>query len=146
MAKTQLQTIRFSLNEMREINRYLRQNRYFESVSSLGRVAVMELIHTQASVSLKPLARASLGGKRPLFLWDYDLTEAQVHEILEHQPFDRRKWLVARILERLGPDDVFRYLSLEEISQALPHLRMNEKIKQHWREAVEVWTSDLPVS
>lgn len=119
---------------------YLRRNPVFESVSSLGRVATMEFIRTQRALPLSTL-HETVATQRPSFLWDYDLTEAQVHEILRHAPFDQRKWLIARILERLRPPEVFRYLSVEEIQQALPRLRMDERVKRHWQEAIELWTS-----
>jgi hypothetical protein len=141
MAKSVLRTLRFSPKEMQEIDRYLKQNDSFESISSLGRIAVMEFIHNRRSMALRPLSAFESGQKRPSFLWDYDLTEAQVMEILHHGSFEKRKWLIGRILERLGPPEVFRYLSMEDIQDALPNLRINGRIKEHWKEALEIWMS-----
>ena len=139
MKRSVVVTIRFSRKQMGEMERYLRRNAYFDSVSSLGRVAVMEFVRTRTTLPLKPSPSAD-GGKRPSFLWDYDLTEAQVHELLTHAPFAQRKWLLGRMLERLGPKEIVRYVSLDALQQALPHLRLDEKVKRHWEEALALWT------
>jgi hypothetical protein len=74
-------------------------------------------------------------------VWDYDLTEAQVHELLTHAPFEQRKWLLGRMLERLGPAEIVRYVSLETLREALPRLRLDSKIARHWEEALTLWSS-----
>lgn len=139
MPKSVLATIRFTPKEFKTIEGYLKQNPSFESFSSLGRVATMDFIHTREVLRLHPRAGAT-SARRPWFLWDYDLTEAQVHEILQHSPFDQRKWLIARILEQLRPPEVFRYLTIEQMAEALPRLRMDLKIQRHWQEAITLWT------
>lgn len=138
MAKSVLTTIRFAPEEAKELKIYLRRNPAFATISSLGRVATMEFIHTRTALSLSPGVGAAT---RPWFLWDYDLSDAQVHELLRHAPFPQRKWLIARLLERLRPPEIFQYLSMDQIRQALPHLRMDVKIHRHWNDAVEVWSS-----
>lgn len=138
MKKNMIVTIRFNHKEMRELSRYLRRNAYFDSLSSLGRVATMEFIRTRTALALEPNVEQS-AEKRPWFLWDYDLTEAQVQELLTHAPFEQRKWLLARMLERLGPQELVRYVPLAEVQKALPHLRLDEKVKRHWEEALALW-------
>lgn len=145
MNRSVVATIRFSRKEIRELERYLRRNAYFDSISSVCRVATMEFVRTRTALALQPnLGQA--GGKRPWFLWDYDLSEAQVHELLTHAPFEQRKWLLGRMLERLGPAEIVRYASLDALRQALPHLRLDEKVKRHWEEAIAVWTRPAPRS
>ena len=137
MSKSILATLRFTPQEAKQIKAYLRRNEAFSSLSSLGRVATMEFIRTRTSLPLSP----SIGStQRPWFLWDYDLTEAQVYELLHHAPFAERKWLVGRLLERLRPPEVFQYLSVEQIRAALPQVRMDSKIQRHWQEAIEIWS------
>ncbi len=126
--------------EASAVKAYLRHNPWFDSISSLGRVATLEFIRRKTALPLQPVSRGT-PSERLAFLWDYELTEFQVQETLRHAPFDERKWLIARILERLGPPEVFRYLSLEEIAQALPALRLDPKIARHWQEAVALWTA-----
>ena len=145
MNKSVVATIRFSRKEMEELTRYLRRNSYFDSLSSLGRVATMEFVRTKTALALQPALWQS-GGKRPWFLWDYNLTEAQVQELLTHAPFEQRKWLLGRMLERLGPEELVRYVSLEAVRHALPRLRLDEKVKRHWEEAIAIWTHPAPRS
>lgn len=144
MKKSVVATIRFSRREMRELEGYLRRNPAFESLSSLGRVATMEFIHTRKSLPLRPASGDEK--QHPWFLWDYDLSEAHVREVLTHAPFERRRWLLGRMLERLRPDELIRYVSLEEVRRALPALRLDEKIKRHWDEAIALWTHPAPTS
>ena len=127
------------------MERYLRRNAYFDSLSSLGRVATMEFVRARTALALQPNGGPG-GGTRPWFLWDYDLTEAQVQELLTHAPFEQRRWLLGRMLERLGPEELVRYVSLKELRRALPHLRLDENIRRHWEEAIAVWTSPPPTS
>lgn len=139
MKRSVVATIRFDRKERAELERYLRHNAYFDSISSLGRVATLEFVRTKTALALQPnLGQA--GGKRPWFLWDYDLTEAQVQELLTHAPFEQRKWLLGRMLERLGPSEIVQYVSLETLQRALPHLRLKEQVKRHWEEALALWT------
>ena len=145
MQKSVVATIRFSRKEMAEIEDYVRRNPYFDSVSRLGRVAMMEFIRASNALTLQPSVRQE-AQRRPWFLWDYDLTEAQVHELITHAPFAQRKWLLGRMLERLGPTEIVRYVSLEALRQALPHLRLAPQIKRHWEEAIALWTSPAPRS
>lgn len=145
MKRSVVVTIRFSRKEIQELQRYLQENHYFDSVSSLGRVAMVEFIRTKKTLALQPNLGQEAEG-RPWFLWDYDLTEAQVHELLTHARFDERKWLLGRMLERLGPGEIVRYTSLEALQRALPHLRLDEKVKRHWEEAIAIWTQPAPRS
>lgn len=140
MPKTMLRTIRFTQEEDRLVQTYLKQNPSLESISSLGRIAIMEFVHTRQTLPLRPLT-PSRQPQRPPFLWDYNLTDAQVHETLRHAPFEQRKWLIARILERAPWQEVSRYLTVEQIRDALPHLRMDPKTQRHWQEAIDLWTS-----
>ena len=139
MVRNRLTTLRLSKEEAEEVDRYLKNNLAFDSISSLGRVAILEFVHAQKSLKLLPNP-SSPQNRRPDFLWDYDLTEAQAKEILHHAPRSQRKWLAARILERLSVPAVFDYLDLDEIREILPELRLNPKVKRHWEEAVRLWT------
>lgn len=81
--------------------------------------------------------------KSPYFLWDYDLSEVQVREILAQKGLsDEKRWLVERILTQARFEDVMKYLSAEEIQRALPHLRLPLKIKDRWEYALQIWSQD----
>jgi hypothetical protein len=144
MAKTSLRTIRFAPHELEKISLYIKANPSFESLSSLGRIAIMEFIQKQQILELHPLP--STKTERTKFLWDYDLSDAQVHEILNHSSMAEKKWLIGRLLETLRPPEIFDYLSVSQIKAALPHVRINNKTKQHWQEAISLWSPKKPQS
>ena len=68
------------------------------------------------------------------------MDESEIRAILESQPLAKKKWLIARILEHASLEDVRVYLTLSDIKEALPKLRMSEKRKRHWELALEVWS------
>lgn len=132
-----LQTIRLSREEWREVGKFLKSNQVFETFSSLARIAINEFIREKRALSIKPVS--SYPKKRPYFLWDYNLTEGEVLEILSQPSLAKKKWLIARILEHCFFRDVWRYLTLDEIREALPSLRMSPRKKERWRYAIELW-------
>lgn len=77
--------------------------------------------------------------KRLYFLWDYDLTEKDVRKILKHGDDFTKRWLVARILSSANFKDVFKYLTIEEILNIFPRLKMRKEITQAWERAFAAW-------
>lgn len=77
---------------------------------------------------------------KPYFLWDYDLSEKDVKRILREGDDLERRWLIARILESAHFKDVWKYLSLQEIKEILPRLKLKKPIKQAWQRAIEAWS------
>ena len=80
---------------------------------------------------------------RPYFLWDVDVTEAELRERLRHpDPYIRAQWQGA-VLREARYADVWRNLSLEEI------LRDWELIRRHlgrrraqWEFLLNGWRED----
>lgn len=142
MGKEVLKTVRFQSKEGKIIDEYLQRNPVFESFSSLARVATLVFIEEAGSVGLNPVQKRSTE-KRPSFLWEYNLTEAQVWEILESRGLnDRKRWLIERILSQARFDEVVKYLDLETITVFFPRLRLPSKIKQRWEYALQRWSRD----
>lgn len=138
-ARTQLRTARFSRQEAKLVSNYLKQNHMFESFSSLARVATLQFIEERESLGLRPIPKQT-GAKRPKFLWDYDLTEFDVREILSASGLsDKKLWLIGRILSEARFEEIFEFLDLNTIAQSLPKLRLKEKIRLHWHYALERW-------
>jgi hypothetical protein len=68
---------------------------------------------------------------RPYFLWDVDLTLDQFVEHLA-DPARRPYWL-ATLLRQAKPDDVFRFVSLDEIAAIWPQIRPGVgKMREFW--------------
>ena len=75
----------------------------------------------------------------PYFLWDYDLSENQIRKILHGNNEVEKLWLIARIITHAKFDDIWQYLTLEDIVRVFSKLRLPLKSKQNWQRALNVW-------
>lgn len=75
----------------------------------------------------------------PYFLWDYDLSENQIHKILHGNNEVEKLWLITRIITHAKFDDIWQYLTVEDIVRVFPKLRLPLKSKQSWQRALNVW-------
>lgn len=78
---------------------------------------------------------------RPYFIWDYDLSYSDVKAILQGDDPEQRYWLIGRIIECASWDDVWKFLTVNDIQEALPHLKIRKKLKGIWEVAITRWTS-----
>lgn len=76
---------------------------------------------------------------KPYFLWDYDLSEKDVKRILREGDDFEKRWLIARILESAHFRDVWKYLSLNEVREIFPRLKLKKPIKKAWQRAFKAW-------
>ncbi|MEK7141308.1 MAG: hypothetical protein AAB800_02050 [Patescibacteria group bacterium] len=77
--------------------------------------------------------------KRPYFLWDYDLTEEQVREILRGDNKTQKIWMMSRIVESARFQDVWNYITYDELKSSLPELKLKPPIRRVWEHAFSVW-------
>ena len=75
----------------------------------------------------------------PYFLWDYDLTEADVVKILNSDKIQEKTWITTRILESAKYEDIWRFLSLDEVKKIYPSLKLKKPVKDAWDYALSVW-------
>lgn len=75
----------------------------------------------------------------PYFLWDYNLNDEQIRGILHGHNEVEKAWLVGRILTHAKFDDVWKYLTVEDIVDIFPKLQLPKKIKQDWERALMIW-------
>lgn len=135
--KKNIKTVRLSARETELTDRFLASNPAIEGFSALARIAILDLIAKRGSIPLKPIVEETKA-KRPSFLWDYDLGEGQIREILAG-PLEKRKWLVGRILERATLDEALTYLTPRDIERDLPHVRIPATTREHWEFALKRW-------
>jgi len=76
---------------------------------------------------------------RPYFIWDYDLTEERIHAILRGNNEVEKLWLTGRIITHAKFEDIWQYLTLEDIVKVFPKLRLPPKSRQDWQRALNVW-------
>jgi hypothetical protein len=75
--------------------------------------------------------------QRPYFFWDYDLTEADVQQILREGPPHEKAWVITRILEYAKWSDIWHYLTPADIRQNFDLLRFR------WPQDRELWAYAL---
>lgn len=81
------------------------------------------------------------GARRPYFFWDYDLTEEQVRDILRSGNDTEKAWVITRILEYARWDDIWRYLTVDDIRQNFERLRFRwPQDRELWAYALKRWT------
>lgn len=76
---------------------------------------------------------------KPYFLWDYDLTEADVRRILRGENQTDKIWILSRILESARFEDVWKYTSLSDVRSMMPVLKIKKPIRQAWERALTAW-------
>mgnify|MGYP001587014537 FL=1 len=75
----------------------------------------------------------------PYFLWDYDLSENQIRKILHGNNEVEKLWLITRIITHAKFEDIWQYLTLDDIAGVFPKLRLPLKSKQNWQRALNIW-------
>ncbi len=81
--------------------------------------------------------------KRPYFIWDYDISEEQVWEILQGDNETRKVWLISRILQYARWDDIWKYLTLDDVREYFDRIHWRFPfIQDIWAYALEVWSQD----
>lgn len=75
----------------------------------------------------------------PYFLWDYDLTDKKIHEILYGSNEVEKRWLVARILTHAKFEDVWEYLTIKDILALFPKLKLPENTRNAWQRTLNTW-------
>ena len=81
--------------------------------------------------------------KRPYFFWDYDLSVEDVHAILAGDDAHRKAWVISRILNAAHWDDIWKYITVEDIRTHFDQLRFRfPYLQELWAHALEVWARD----
>jgi hypothetical protein len=78
----------------------------------------------------------------PYFIWDYDLTVEDIHAILQGDNETKKAWLIARILESARYEDVWKFISLDELRRIFPKLKLKPPVRAAWAFALQVWDSE----
>lgn len=77
------------------------------------------------------------------FFWERTVIEEEIRRILQGNDLPRKAWAVARILEAASWEDKWKYLTLDDLREMLPHLKMRPGFKEAWEYAVKVWCHEL---
>lgn len=81
--------------------------------------------------------------RRPDFFWDYDLSEEEVRAILAEDDEHRRAWVISRILNAARWEDIWKYVTQEDIRAHFDLLRFRTPhLRELWAHALEVWAGE----
>ncbi|MEW5850329.1 MAG: hypothetical protein AB2A00_16180 [Myxococcota bacterium] len=78
---------------------------------------------------------------RPYFLWDVEMTLEEFQSRLRHpNDVEAKAYLVGKLMRQAKPDDVFSFVSLEEMRELWPRLEryLGEK-RPFWRWLLDAW-------
>lgn len=98
--------------------------------------------NTQNDNVVDPPGQKSPTGQRPYFFWDYDIDDEEIHQILRSGTVDEKAWVIIRILEYAKWNDIWRYLSPDDIRNSFHQLRFRQpQDRELWAFALDRWQS-----
>jgi hypothetical protein len=78
--------------------------------------------------------------RRLYFFWDYDIDEAELQRIIRAGGPQEKAWAISRILEYATWDDIWRYLTPDDIRASLDRLWFRRpQDRELWTYALELW-------
>ena len=79
-------------------------------------------------------------GKRPYFLWDEDLSVRQLREKLSAGDRGQWRYYAAKIMREARYEDVWKFLSLKDVSESWDSLRpILGRQRAFWEFLISVW-------
>jgi hypothetical protein len=80
---------------------------------------------------------------RPYFLWDVPITAAELRERLrDPDPAIRAQWQ-GRVMREARFDDVWDYITLDEVIRDFSHLRKHlGRMRGFWEYLLDAWRKD----
>lgn len=87
-----------------------------------------------------PRERMLDGQGRPYFLWDVDMTLARFEALLREGDEETRAHLLAKLMRQAKPDDVFQFVTLEQIRASWPRVEYRlGRVRDFWKWWLERW-------
>jgi hypothetical protein len=79
--------------------------------------------------------------QRLYFFWDYDITEDDLRAILQGDDEYEKAWAITRLLEAARWDDIWRFISLDDLRAHFHRLRFRfSRDREMWAYALKRWT------
>ncbi len=80
---------------------------------------------------------------KPWFLWDVDVSEAELRERLRQDDPDGRAQWQARIMREARFHEVWQYLTLDDVLANWPHIRRHlGRMRPFWDWLLRGWRDD----
>lgn len=85
--------------------------------------------------------------ERPYFLWDVPISEADLRARLRHTDADTRAQWSARVMREARYEDVFQYLTLEDILRDWKDIQRHlGRMRGFWEYLLNGWRKDGLIS
>ena len=134
--------VRFNKDEWAKVEKFLEKNPIIETFSILARVAVLHFIGHRSHFSVQPVSEES--SKIPYFMFGDGFSEAEVRLILNEPGLsEKKRHIIQKILRKARLEDVFSYLSLDDIHRMLPALRLPSIVHRKWLTVVQHYALSL---
>jgi hypothetical protein len=77
---------------------------------------------------------------RPYFLWDVDMTLAELERQLTEGNLATRAYLMGKVMRQAKPDDALQFISRQQMADLWPHLEkyLGNK-RDFWSWLIEEW-------
>jgi hypothetical protein len=86
-----------------------------------------------------PSKPASSEPADPLYFFpDRDVTAAELRRVLERGSREERSWAISHLLRYAQWDDIWTYVSREEVREIFPGLELPENLRQAWGRMLKV--------
>jgi hypothetical protein len=77
---------------------------------------------------------------RPYFIWDYDISEDELRQMLRSDNEVERIWAISRIVQYARFADIWKYLAVEDIVKSFDKIWFRQPyFKELWAYALGVW-------
>lgn len=82
--------------------------------------------------------RGDDGGESLYFFPDQTVSEARVRWILENGSRDERAWVVSHLLRFAMWDDIWTYVTRDDVREMFPDLELPESLRSAWARMLKV--------
>ena len=72
------------------------------------------------------------------FFPDQQVSETRVRSILQHGSLEERAWVVSHLLRFAQWDDIWTYVSREEVREIFPRLELPENLQSAWARMLKI--------
>mgnify|MGYP007073314153 CR=1 FL=1 len=77
------------------------------------------------------------------FFPDQDVTLAELEAILSSDDADKRSWAISHLLRYAQWDDIWKFVSRDEVREIFPDLDLPDTLRQAWARMLKI---EAPVS
>lgn len=79
---------------------------------------------------------------KPLpYFWDYQITQTRLKRLAKGLEGETSQiWAISRLLESAPYEEIWQFVSLEDLRKIFPKLKLKKPIQKAWQRTLEVWS------